>query len=473
VRAIRERAILLRVLIPLLAAMVLNLAPQARGFSQNLLWARGALAEGRTRPAAAYLAAAARINPWRSDLWERAAQNALAAGLPDEAIDDLRRAKAYAPLSEDGRVTWGDALMAKGDRKGALLAWQDALTSYGPQADLYRRIAEAQRAALDFNSLRETLEAWNRLAPNDAQVLYQLGCVLAATEPAKALPPLMQALSLDSDLNASIRRLQEALNAGQVVGDPAYSFMAAGRALGSLEQWDLAAEAFRHSIMLKPDYGEAHAFLGEAEQHLGQDGLAELRRAQVLSPDSVLVMALQALYWERNGKAEQALVYLHAAADHEPDNPVWQAELGRTSADLGDMDAALGYYQRAAELAPDLPIYWRSLAGFSVTYNYQVRDVGLPAARQAVALAPDDPAALDLMGQILLVLNDPVSAERFLQRALAQDAQYAPAHLHLGIVFQQQNQVERALEEWNLARRLAPETAAGEQAARLLQRFSP
>jgi Tfp pilus assembly protein PilF len=60
-----------------------------------------------------------------------------------------------------------------------------------------------------------------------------------------------------------------------------------------------------------------------------------------------------------------------------------------------------------------------------------------------------------------------------LQRALAQDAQYAPAHLHLGIVFQQQNQVERALEEWNLARRLAPETAAGEQAARLLQRFSP
>ena len=73
--------------------------------------------------------------------------------------------------------------------------------------------------------------------------------------------------------------------------------------------------------------------------------------------------------------------------------------------------------------------------GFAVRSQYQVRQVALPAARQLLLLTPADPAALDLMGQALLLLDDPLNAERFFRRAIQSDAGYSPAHLHLAQVY--------------------------------------
>ncbi|MBI4927724.1 MAG: tetratricopeptide repeat protein, partial [Anaerolineae bacterium] len=246
-----------------------------------------------------------------------------------------------------------------------------------------------------------------------------------------------------------------------------------GRVLASFNEWELAAEAFHQSILSRPDYGEAWAYLSEARQHIGQDGSADLERALALAPDSLAVMTLASLYWQRQGDYDQAIAYLNAAVAVDPGNPVLQVELGRTFAEKGDLAAAQGYYQKAIELDPHESAYWRSLAEFALSKQIQIRELALPAARQAVLLAPADPAALDVMGQALLMLDDSLTAERFLRRALQADPKYAAAHLHLGQVYLLQGDRLHARQELDQAIALAPGSTTAAIADRLLQRYFP
>ncbi len=52
------------------------------------------------------------------------------------------------------------------------------------------------------------------------------------------------------------------------------------------------------------------------------------------------------------------------AAEYEPTNPAWQAEIGNAYIKRGDLVAALAAYQHATELAPNKSTYWSLLAVF-------------------------------------------------------------------------------------------------------------
>ncbi|HEY5669511.1 MAG TPA: tetratricopeptide repeat protein, partial [Anaerolineales bacterium] len=138
-----------------------------------------------------------------------------------------------------------------------------------------------------------------------------------------------------------------------------------------------------------------------------------------------------------------------------------------------DLEAALQAYQKTVELAPNDPAYYRLLAGFSARYEYQVGAVGLSAARRAVLLDPANPDSLDSMGQVLFLLGDLTSAERFFLRALDADPNHAPAHLHLGLAYMLQGERDRAYQEWKLVTSLASGTPAAEQAERLVRNYFP
>jgi cytochrome c-type biogenesis protein CcmH/NrfG len=70
------------------------------------------------------------------------------------------------------------------------------------------------------------------------------------------------------------------------------------------------------------------------------------------------------------------------------------------------------------QVEPNNGEFWRILGRFCVDNYLAVRETALPAARQALTLAPANPDMLDLMGLVLLQLEDETGAERFLQRAL-------------------------------------------------------
>jgi Tfp pilus assembly protein PilF len=77
------------------------------------------------------------------------------------------------------------------------------------------------------------------------------------------------------------------------------------------------------------------------------------------------------------------------------------------------------------------------------------------------------------MGQTLLRLGDPLTAERFLRRALDANSSYASAHLHLGWVYLFSGQQGRAYDQFQRAQALDPNSPIAEQAGRLLDNYFP
>jgi len=335
-------------------------------------------------------ARAAKLLPWRAELWEKAGISAsMQPDLPN-AIFYLSRASA---LSEAGWATLGYSYYFTGDLTLARQAFEKGVGS-NACAECLAGLASIYRDQKDWPAEHDALE--NQLKLDDKNVFahYRLGLLLMVLQPEQALPELMLASSLDPQFGPAVNTLRAALNGSPTPASPAVRRTTIGRALGLVQEWDLSVAAFEKSIELDPESAEAWAWLGEARQQTGKDGRQALDRAVALDHKSVTVRALRGLYWGRQEKYQQMLAEYLLAAEYEPQNPAWQASIGDAQIKLGNLAAALDAYQHATELAPDDSTYWRLLAVFCAENGVRVEDLGLPAARQAAELAPEDPLAL-------------------------------------------------------------------------------
>ena len=473
--------IIIRALIPLFVIPLLGIAPRPHELQhslQNVQPAGGAGAAGRS---AASLAQIVEYQPWRVDLWQVAGAYAVQAGDPQAAVTYYERGNRVDALTPINTLYLGDAYQQQGEEQAALQAWEMALQAGADPVEVYHRYLAVHRRQDNSQEVTADLQALATLRPADVQLRYTLGLYLAAQQPQEALPHLAQAADLDPSLKPRADALASSIRAASRSDDPAYTLLEAGRALAAVGEWARAAEAFQRSVDQRPQFAEAWAYLGEARQHLpleegGADpetGMVELQKSLEIDPDSLVANTLLALYWQRHGRFDEARDVLQRVSGIYPENPALLAELGNLLAQDGEMEVALSAYQAAVELEPRQADYWRLLAGFSASYEYLLGEVGLPAARRAAALDPDNPANLDMLGQVLLLLQDFASAERTFQRAVQVDAGYAPGHVHLGLIYILRDERIQAREKWTYVLELAPGTPAADQAKRLMDNYFP
>ena len=197
-----------------------------------------------------------------------------------------------------------------------------------------------------------------------------------------------------------------------------YYQVVVGRALASLGEWQLAHEAFAQATISKPDYAEAWAFLGESDYQLGHDNYPALKRALELNPQSSAAQSLMGLYWIRLGQPEKALAIFTRLVRQEPAQAVWEIQSGDALARMGQPAYAMVHYQNAVKIDPGDPQNWFQLVLFCLQNDLEVRRIGLPAARRLVMLTPDDPAAYDLHGRVLMTLGDQDNALQAFWRGL-------------------------------------------------------
>ena len=461
------------ILIPVLVALLLNLSPLPLGFANSLQHARQYGESQQAEKRGLNLETAASFFPARGDLWEQAGKSYLLAGNFPDAIRCFKQALEVHELSEAGWLALGDAQQQDGDVKGAIDTWNKMLQSGEVTKEVYSRLLHAYISQGNNQAALAVFNAWKGWDQQSAEDIFRLGLWLSVTQPETALTVLSQAGRLDTGLGSSIRIIQAGINASSASEPLSYRLLLIGRGLGSLGEWQLAARAFSQACQLSPDYAEAWAYLSQAQEQLGQNGLPALNKAIALKPDSVLIQAFQALYWEHHGKADLALVYLHAIAGQEPDNGMWQVEIGNALVEMGDLAAALPYYQQAVVIEPGNPNYWRDLALFTLSFNVQLTGVGLPAARQAVVLDPTNPIGLDILGQYFLVGKDLLSAERMFLNAIAKDPQCAQAEFHLGLTYLEEGKSQPAYQTLKLAANLAAGQPLAEQVQRVLNQNFP
>ncbi len=461
------------VLLPVLFAALIGLTPRALDLDRDLSRAHNALEAGNAAAASEFFGKILERQPWRSSLWETAGRTALAAGDSGTAIERLLKAESAGKITAEGYLALGDAYRAQEEWSEAVANWNRALDLGIEKIPVYQRLLEVHRRLGDYTAAIDDLQALAALDPEDAGTHYQLGLLLAAREPEIALSSLLRASSLDSGLTSAVRLLEQSLEPHPEIEDPAFTFFNAGRALASLEEWTLAAEAFRQALLANPAYAEAWAFLGESMYHLGLDGREMLETGIEVDPESLTAHLLFAINLRREGNPALALEYLEKAAVIAPGAAVVAAETAQTYAALGQINAALELFTRAVELAPDDPAYLHLLAMYSIYNELQIEQVGLPAARAAVLKNPGDPVALDLIGYAYYVQGDWVSGLRFLHRSLTANPNYAPARLHLGMLLLAQEDKQTALTQFRSAIRLSPGSPAAEQAQSIIELYFP
>lgn len=481
-RNLWENGILQRILLLVVIGALLGISPLPHIVEHSLTQVGRAQKLGAPLSRAENLALVAEHIPWRNSLWETAGHEALIAKNPEIAIAYFKQAAASGSLSQEGYHKFGDAYEMVGNAYTALQVWDAANRIYGPSEIALTRIADIQRRNCDYPALVETLRSIAKLQspgsglePLGIPLNYELGMLLAAVDPASAPPYLLQAAEQDPTLTeaASLAfTIQRALS----YENPTYTLMTTGRKLADLDNWKLAAYAFQQVVDMQPEYGEAWAFLGEALQHLtgieaGKYTIqpySALEKAININPFSLPANTFMALYWQRSGDYENAYPYLSIAEEIDPSNPDIQVDLGAASAVLGDLESAASHYWEAIEMTSGETTYLRELAEFSIRYNYELEEIALPIARQAMLADPDGPSNLDVMGQVLFRLGDLFSAERFFIRAINHNPDFAPAHLHLGLVYNLQGKTRQANNAFNKAITLAPGTPTAEMATRYL-----
>ena len=422
--------------------------------------------------AAAYVAAAERL-PWQPSLWEKAGDAYLNGKDYTHAKYAYEVAVDRQALSPHGYMDWGDAVFALGNPGAAVDLWNEQMTKGVSPSTLLPRIAHGYQ---DLRLYTDEINAWQKYLvyrPDDAAAHYRLGLLLATSAPAEALPELMQAVRLDPALDTSVESLRSALNTALLSDDRAYQFVVSGRALGAAGNWDLAEQAFRNAIAVQADYAEAWAWLGEAKQQLGQDGLVEIGRAIAFDPNSAMVESLYSLYLQRQKQPKQALAAMQKAAALEPENPGWQMALGEAFEQTGDLVSALAYYQNATVLSPNEAAFWRALAEFSLRNNLDLAGIGLPAARRLVELSNSDWRSDDIAGQILLETDNLVGAEMLLKKAIELDPTQAAPYLHLGLLYMQSGDRTAAFAYLKQAKAFDQDSPIGWQASRLLEKYFP
>ncbi len=463
----------LRVVSILIALLLAVVTPVVVSGYLDVAKAEAAFAQSDFITAGQYFETGARLLPWRPKLWDT-------AGFSYAIAHDWARAqRAFATgrqlgvLSINSWILYGNSYCCDGIDQQSLDIWASGLKQYPNALIFYYWAAWANRDRRDYTAEQQALQAWLTSGQGKAVDYYRMGELLMASDPERAYAPLQQAAAMDASYAPDVSTLQAWLDLAVRQTDSASELVLIGRGLGTAGDWPLAQSVFEHAVAADPQNGEGWALLGEAHQENGAEGKAELDRALALTPNSALVHALRGLYWKRQGQNAARLAEYQAAARLEPTSAEWQADLGEAYSATGNLADAFAAYQNATTLAPDNSTYWGLLALFCADNDSHVLDVGLPAAREAVQLAPNDPQALDGLGWSLAQAGQLADAQPTLMKATLLDPASAATHLHLAETYLRQGDQKSAVVELQLAFQLDSGGPVGQSAWELLNQYSP
>jgi tetratricopeptide (TPR) repeat protein len=470
----------LRILLISILIALLGLSPAPHAVNSLLENAHQSVVLGDFQTASIYLAEAAQYFPWMVELNKIAAQYALQSEDPKSAIQYLERPGTISHLNTDDLLLLGDAYYESGDVFMAEAIWK-RVTQLIDSIPAYQRLADAYLHQGDYISATAILKDMLSLDPSNTHLYYQLGLLYSVSNPLQALPFLAQAEQIDISNAQKAGVLHDKIRTANLFEEPAYTLLMVGRQLANWGEWQWAQVAFERAVTVRPNYADAWAFLAEARQQVaftltGQHtpvGLSDLELALQLDHNSVLALTLMGIYWERQEDYSQAQQYIQQAINLNPKDPYLLAELGNTLSKAGDLPAAQFTYESAIQLAPQDPLFYRQLAEFALQNQIQIRELALPAARQAIILNPQDASSLDVMAQVMLMLLDYQSAERYSQQAVQADPYFSPAYLHCGLAYLYQGQGELAQQWFSRAESLDPKSWVASQASRFLDYYFP
>ncbi len=362
-----------------------------------------------------------------------------------------------------------------GDEPRSLELAQKAVELAPDSVAAYVALSHAQYALYNGAASLEAAEKAVALDAKNAEALAALARArLADNQHEAALDAARQAIELQADLTVAYDALGGYYRA---IGDGAR-----------------ARAAYERALALQPDFVIWHVTLGNLWRAMDrcEEAQAEYAKAQALMPDSADVLLSLAYLAMSRADYEKAEAHLKAAAELIPDAPQLHLAWGRLYRAQHETDKARTALRKALERRPNYPP-----ALYLLGWTYLDEGECDLAVRQFQTLITEQPHATDGlvgMGFARLCDDDPAKALEYLRKAVKLDpynewahmglgAAYAAqerwdearlahaqalqvgladatAHRELGSSLYEQDEYEAARAEFEVALRLAPESAA-------------
>ena len=229
------------------------------------------------------------------------------------------------------------------------------------------------------------------------------------------------ALLAAGDVNGALLAAQSGL---QAQADNAELWNLLGVCAARLEQLAMAEQCWRQALQCDPRTPDAHYNLGRC------------------------LMA--------QGQLAQAEAHYRAELAQRPEHAACQGNLGVLLEEAGRLDEAEAQYRLALRLRPQSAAHCFNLGRLLYLRRPEEAEDWL---RRALACAPDDVDALNLLGQRLAERGEQAEAETLLRRALALEASHAGALSNLGLLLQAQRRWAEAEACLSAAAEREPEQA--------------
>ncbi|MGB9591846.1 MAG: hypothetical protein ACPL1K_04950, partial [Candidatus Kryptoniota bacterium] len=339
-RVIKKRKLMVQLAIPIsLWILLLALLPIVLSYGylkKSEYWS----AQGKLDIAAENLRMASWGLFWqRRELLELAGKYALLAEEPQLCTEILRPLYIEDHLSNQGKFLLAQAYQALGYTTVADQLKQELADGGYLSLIIYPTLLEDYFALHEVDRTEAVLAKLIQLQPEFLEWQYRQGLLFLVIQPREAISQLKLITIKEPKYSDQINRLLTPIEQTRVQND-AYLYLQAGRGLASIGEWILAEAAFAKAVSLRPDYAEAWAYLGLAKMHtvkkgdsfpnqtkpegllkgsriditmedrdkpLERGGLAEIRHALWINPQSQVALAFETQYWLERGYPQQAL----------------------------------------------------------------------------------------------------------------------------------------------------------------------
>jgi tetratricopeptide (TPR) repeat protein len=176
-----------------------------------------------------------------------------------------------------------------------------------------------------------------------------------------------------------------------------------------------ARPGFEKAIKLDPNFALAHCYVGYYSH--GSDGPAELQRAVELSmglpePERLFIQLYAA---KRKGDEPAMASSLNRLYELIPNDPRISFEVGQRAFEHGEWERAAIAYSRSAAAKPNCDAF--NSLGYALAMDERYA-FAISALERCVELAPNEPNALDSLGEIYLAAGRLTDAEAAFQRSV-------------------------------------------------------
>ncbi len=386
------------------------------------------------------------LRPQSSVPHSRLGETYIAQGRWEEARQQFGQARELD--ERDTRAATGLARIAsrEGDQGTAVRLLKAALAFDPRDAEIRYSLAQAYVSLSEFSAARVELHHIVVRQADHQGAGYLLGLLCAPEDPALALAHLSVAAAGDDPNLAA--RAEEMLGVLEDLGgdqDVARDAALLGHAYLQLEQPTLALGQLRRVIALQPDNYNARAYAGWTLFSLSDPDSARrtLREVTTEDPKNPLAYYFLGLVHRSDGYLPTALWELQRALRLDASNAAVYAEIANTYQVMGRLAEAEEWYRAAISVAPHEPGFRLLLAQFYADVVLKP-EKALVAASETVALTPEDPAARELLGWAEYLMGNLAEARISLEHALQLDPTFARAYYHLGMVYEELGDQDKA-----------------------------